>query len=73
MVKSSPAENNALKRCLQDEEVSLEMRGVRERVFRIGRLYQVKETMNHYPSISVFGGLFVRVLFRSCSILLMVL
>jgi U3 small nucleolar RNA-associated protein 20 len=41
MVKSSPAEHNALKRCLQGEEVSLEMQGVRERVLRIGRLYQV--------------------------------
>jgi U3 small nucleolar RNA-associated protein 20 len=41
MVKSSPAEHNALKRCLQGEEVSLDMQGVRERVLRIGRLYQV--------------------------------
>ncbi|KAG1731833.1 armadillo-type protein [Suillus paluster] len=41
MVKSSPAEHDALKRCLQGEEVSLDMHGVRERVLRIGRLYQV--------------------------------
>lgn len=40
MVKSSPAEHDALKRCLQGEEVSLDMQGVRERVLRIGRLYQ---------------------------------
>jgi U3 small nucleolar RNA-associated protein 20 len=41
MVTSSPAEHNALKRCLQGEEVSLNMQGIRERVLRIGRLYQV--------------------------------
>ncbi|KAG2102831.1 armadillo-type protein [Suillus discolor] len=41
MVKSSPAEHEALKRCLQGDEVSLDMHGVRERVLRIGRLYQV--------------------------------
>ncbi|OAX32581.1 hypothetical protein K503DRAFT_870071, partial [Rhizopogon vinicolor AM-OR11-026] len=41
MVKSSSAEHDALKRCLQGEEVSLDMHGVRERVLRIGRLYQV--------------------------------
>ncbi|KAG0701153.1 armadillo-type protein [Suillus ampliporus] len=41
MVKSSPAEHDALKRCLKGEEVSLDMHGVRERVLRLGRLYQV--------------------------------
>jgi U3 small nucleolar RNA-associated protein 20 len=41
MVKSSPAEHEALRRCLQGDEVSLDMHGVRERVLRIGRLYQV--------------------------------
>lgn len=41
MIKSSPAEHEALKRCLQGDEVSLDMHGVRERVLRIGRLYQV--------------------------------
>ncbi|KAG2048035.1 hypothetical protein BDR06DRAFT_943462 [Suillus hirtellus] len=41
MVKSSPVEHEALKRCLQGDEVSLDMHGVRERVLRIGRLYQV--------------------------------
>ncbi|KAG1832880.1 armadillo-type protein [Suillus subalutaceus] len=41
MVKSSPGEHEALKRCLQGDEVSLDMHGVRERVLRIGRLYQV--------------------------------
>jgi len=41
MVNSSPSEHDALKRCLQGEEVSLDMHGVRERVLRIGRLYQV--------------------------------
>ncbi|KAG1774596.1 hypothetical protein EV702DRAFT_1123142 [Suillus placidus] len=41
MVKSSPAAHEALKRCLQGDEVSLDMHGVRERVLRIGRLYQV--------------------------------
>ena len=41
IVKSSGAEHDALKRCMQGEEVSLDMQGVRERVLRIGRLYQV--------------------------------
>lgn len=39
-VKSSPGEQDALKRCFQGEEVSLDLQGVRERVLRIGRIGQ---------------------------------
>lgn len=38
MVKSSSAIVDVLKRCLQAEEVSLDVQGVRERVLRISRL-----------------------------------
>ena len=41
LVKSSPGEHDVLKRCLQGEEVSLDVQGVRERVLRIGRIGQV--------------------------------
>ena len=41
LVKSSPGEPDVLKRCLQGEEVSLDVQGVRERVLRIGRIGQV--------------------------------
>ncbi|KAH7929562.1 hypothetical protein BV22DRAFT_1191955 [Leucogyrophana mollusca] len=41
LVKSSPGEQEVLKRCLQGEEVSLDVHGVRERVLRIGRVGQV--------------------------------
>ncbi|KAG9309435.1 hypothetical protein JVU11DRAFT_10689 [Chiua virens] len=41
LVKSSPGEQDVLKRCLQGEEVSLDAQGVRERVLRIGRIGQV--------------------------------
>ncbi|KIJ63496.1 hypothetical protein HYDPIDRAFT_133895 [Hydnomerulius pinastri MD-312] len=41
LVKSSPGERDVLKRCLQGEEVSLDVHGVRERVLRIGRIGQV--------------------------------
>lgn len=41
LVKSSPGEQDVLKRCLQGEEVSLDVQGVRERVLRIGRIGQV--------------------------------
>ncbi|KAF9222298.1 hypothetical protein BS17DRAFT_735750 [Gyrodon lividus] len=41
MVKSSLGEQDVLKRCLQGEEVPLDMHGVRERVLRIGRIGQV--------------------------------
>ncbi|KAH7909651.1 armadillo-type protein [Hygrophoropsis aurantiaca] len=40
-VQSSPGEQEVLKRCLQGEEVSLDVHGVRERVLRIGRVGQV--------------------------------
>ncbi|KAG9319004.1 hypothetical protein JVU11DRAFT_1124 [Chiua virens] len=41
LVKSSPGEQDVLKRCLQGEEVSLDAQGVHERVLRIGRIGQV--------------------------------
>ncbi|KAG8220545.1 armadillo-type protein [Butyriboletus roseoflavus] len=41
LVKSSPGEQDVLKRCLQGEEVPLDVQGVRERVLRIGRIGQV--------------------------------
>jgi len=41
LVKSSPGADEVLKRCLQGEEVSLDIQGVRERVLRIGRVGQV--------------------------------
>ena len=41
LVKSSSGERDVLKRCLQGEEVPLDVQGVRERVMRIGRIGQV--------------------------------
>ncbi|KIJ13504.1 hypothetical protein PAXINDRAFT_100613 [Paxillus involutus ATCC 200175] len=41
LVKTSSGEQDVLKRCLQGEEVPLDLHGVRERVLRIGRLGQV--------------------------------
>lgn len=38
---STAVEQDVLKRCLQGEEVPLDVQGVRERVLRIGRLSQV--------------------------------
>lgn len=38
---SSGTERDVLKRCLQGEEVALDVHGVRERVLRIGRVGQV--------------------------------
>ncbi|KAF4598878.1 U3 snoRNP protein [Pleurotus pulmonarius] len=40
-IQSSTAQREVLKRCLQGEEVPLDMQGVRERVLRIGRLSQL--------------------------------
>lgn len=40
-VSSSPSEKEVVKRCLQGEDVSLDVQGVRERVLRIGRIGQV--------------------------------
>jgi U3 small nucleolar RNA-associated protein 20 len=41
LVKSSVGEQEVVKRCLQGEEVSLDIQGVRERLLRIGRVSQV--------------------------------
>lgn len=40
-ISSSVGEREVLKRCLQGEEVPLDVQGVRERVLRIGRVGQV--------------------------------
>lgn len=41
LVKCSSGEREVLKRCLQGEEIQLDVQGVRERVLRIGRVRQV--------------------------------
>ena len=41
LVSSPPATSDVIRRCLQGEEVSLDVQGVRERVLRIGRVGQV--------------------------------
>jgi hypothetical protein len=41
MVTSSPGQQEVIKRCLQGEEASVDVQGVRERVLRIGRVGQV--------------------------------
>jgi hypothetical protein len=41
VVKSSTGQQEVVKRCLQGEEVSVDVQGVRERVLRIGRVGQI--------------------------------
>jgi U3 small nucleolar RNA-associated protein 20 len=41
LIKSSAGEHEVVERCLQGEEVSLDVHGVRERLLRIGRVGQV--------------------------------
>ena len=40
-MNTSDGPQEVIKRCLQGEEVSLDLQGVRERVLRIGRVGQV--------------------------------
>lgn len=41
LINSPPACQEVLKRCVQGEEVSIDVQGVRERILRIGRAGQV--------------------------------
>lgn len=41
LINAAPGQKEVVKRCLQGEEVSLDVQGVRERVLRIGRVGQV--------------------------------
>ena len=41
LISKLPGQQEVIKRCLQGEEVSLDVQGVRERVLRIGRVGQV--------------------------------
>lgn len=43
LVNAPPNTREAIERCLQGEQVSLDVQGVRERVVKIGRLSQLRQ------------------------------